>query len=897
MALAALNACGDTDPDWQSGAGAVSAEVPNGVTTAQVTAPTDTNGATDADRVRLSAVADQAESPGVPSSSIAVDETLGEIDVYLNADSVTTNDTLTLHLSDNAGVVGVTRQAQVAIHRIGPVDEQVYSGTAGMTRQILPANAWVDCCNWPVASSIQIPTTWRSGLYRVTVLSPAGASTRAHFVVRAAARGSTSRVVLQVPFETAHAYSNWGGKSLYPFNSTDGQAATSISTFRPTGVTQDDDFIRWVYPLIHWAESQSIDLEYLSSSDLNSTPGVLNPYRLFITAGHDEYWSPARRTALSDFVAGGGNAAIFSGNTMWWKIALSADGFGRAQGRLQATKVPGSSTSNWYEVQPEAALLGNSWFKGGYVDELANPALTDIGFSVHVPEHYAFLGMGLYKNSVLGRAERILRYEADGIDFKLDGGGRPIPTGGDGAPTHTIILATVPLIGWDTMAYTTPNSPNLNLTGVPGAHAAITSHSGPNGAGTVFNGGTTDWTRALQACVAGGNAASQICTITRNVITRLSSTVANSAPVITPPGAQSSQVGTSVSLQITGTDADRDPLIFSAVNLPDGLSISPAGLITGSPAIGASSTTALITVSDGLGGAATVQVAWTITGVPGGQVATMVSPTPGSQLAGSGSTTFSWTPGSGDYFCFSIDSPGFPTLFAQCSTATSAQVTGLPQRGETLRVSLQTRIGLVWQPGVVYTYTAANNSGDPIARMILPAPDSVLTPGPTTTFSWTPGNGDLYCLSIDSPGLPSLYAECTTATSLVVPGLPENGERLMVSLQTRANLVWQPPQGYRYTAAGGSSSAVATMITPAPNTTLGTGTITFNWTDPGGDLYCLSVELPPVTSIFAQCMTGTSAQVSGIPTNGETIVVNLLTRQNLVWQPAVKYQYRAPGGP
>jgi hypothetical protein len=46
---------------------------------------------------------------------------------------------------------------------------------------------------------------------------------------------------------------------------------------------------------------------------------------------------------------------------------------------------------------------------------------------------------------------------------------------------------------------------------------------------------------------------------------------ANTAPVVTNPGAQGGTVGTALSLAIAASDADGDPLSFSASGLPAGL--------------------------------------------------------------------------------------------------------------------------------------------------------------------------------------------------------------------------------------------------------------------------------------------------------------------------------------
>ena len=55
----------------------------------------------------------------------------------------------------------------------------------------------------------------------------------------------------------------------------------------------------------------------------------------------------------------------------------------------------------------------------------------------------------------------------------------------------------------------------------------------------------------------------------------------NNAPTLTPIASQTNTVADSVSLQVIANDADGDALSYSAPNLPDGLSISSSGLITG----------------------------------------------------------------------------------------------------------------------------------------------------------------------------------------------------------------------------------------------------------------------------------------------------------------------------
>jgi Zn-dependent metalloprotease len=53
------------------------------------------------------------------------------------------------------------------------------------------------------------------------------------------------------------------------------------------------------------------------------------------------------------------------------------------------------------------------------------------------------------------------------------------------------------------------------------------------------------------------------------------------APVITPMIGYTGEVGVPVSIQLTATDPQGDPVTFSSANLPDGVSIDASGLITG----------------------------------------------------------------------------------------------------------------------------------------------------------------------------------------------------------------------------------------------------------------------------------------------------------------------------
>jgi F5/8 type C domain/Putative Ig domain len=81
---------------------------------------------------------------------------------------------------------------------------------------------------------------------------------------------------------------------------------------------------------------------------------------------------------------------------------------------------------------------------------------------------------------------------------------------------------------------------------------------------------------------------------------------------VTNPGSQSSAVGSAVSLQVTATDsASGQALSYSASGLPAGLSISSAGLITGTPPT-AGSASVTVTAKDTTGASGSASFSWTV---------------------------------------------------------------------------------------------------------------------------------------------------------------------------------------------------------------------------------------------------------------------------------------------
>jgi hypothetical protein len=401
---------------------------------------------------------------------------------YPSQTSVLQGEAIGLHLSSDA-----TGPVELSVHRVGAVDELVYSDMVTVMPQPVPSGGAQIGFGWSETTSITIPSTWLSGLYRVTV-----GNTAFHFVVRAALPGAYSSILLMYPATTGQAYNNNQdtSPSLYEFNSPGGIPANQVSFDRPDGL----DYFR-EQPFARWFDGAGIATEACTSLDLHASPELLAAYRLVVSMGHDEYWSREMRDAVEAFVTAGGNAAFFSGNTCWWQIRFEADNrIMVCYKDAAADPLTGTDNSrvtvNWADApvyRPENSLTGVGWRLGAQVGPQP-------GYVCRFPEHWVFDGLELAEGETF--AAGFVGYEVDACDF-VEICGRPRATGRDGTPPSFVILATA-----DYSALGAP-APGYGTMGLY------------RRGGTVFTGASTDWGLGLAA----GDPA--LDAITRNVVMRL----------------------------------------------------------------------------------------------------------------------------------------------------------------------------------------------------------------------------------------------------------------------------------------------------------------------------------------------------------------------------------------
>jgi hypothetical protein len=71
--------------------------------------------------------------------------------------------------------------------------------------------------------------------------------------------------------------------------------------------------------MIRWLESNGYDVSYASGVDSDRNGTLIRNHKVFMSVGHDEYWSGPQRTNVETARNAGVNVAFFSGNEIFWK--------------------------------------------------------------------------------------------------------------------------------------------------------------------------------------------------------------------------------------------------------------------------------------------------------------------------------------------------------------------------------------------------------------------------------------------------------------------------------------------------------------------------------------------------------------------------------------------------
>jgi hypothetical protein len=342
-----------------------------------------------------------------------------EVEGYASATSVNVGEPIQFHVHASEP------SFKLQIFRLG-----WYGGLGGraMTEQItLPslsqpvpepdaATGLVEC-TWQPSLTLTIPADWVSGGYLAKVSAPLSRKeTWIPFIVREDDRPSD--LLFQSSVTTNHAYNNWGGKSLYEFNSTNAQPAVKVSFNRPyiRGAGAGDFVLRWEYNMIRFLEREGYDVRYITNVDTHARPWLLRTARAFLSVGHDEYWSWEMRENVTAARDQGTHLGFFSANVCYWKIRLESGSDGTPDRTMVGYKEralssdpmrhdPRLITNTWRHApthMPEEQLVGIM-----YID-----SQIDGDIVVARPDHWIFARTGLRNGD---RLAGVLGYEVDRV--------------------------------------------------------------------------------------------------------------------------------------------------------------------------------------------------------------------------------------------------------------------------------------------------------------------------------------------------------------------------------------------------------------------------------------------------------------------------------------------------
>lgn len=220
-----------------------------------------------------------------------------------------------------------------------------------------PVTEIYDCGTWAVSASWSVPSTAISGVYLARLIrSDTGGDSHIPFVVRNDA--SHSAMFMQTSDTTWQAYNPYGGSNFYVGAANGrGYKLSYNRPFTTRGDNKGRDFLfSNEYPMIRFLEQNGYDVTYTTGVDSDRRGQLIQNHQVFLSVGHDEYWSGTQRANVTAARDAGVNLAFFSGNEMYWKTRWeeSQDGAHTADRTLVSYKETWANA----KIDPSSAWTG-----------------------------------------------------------------------------------------------------------------------------------------------------------------------------------------------------------------------------------------------------------------------------------------------------------------------------------------------------------------------------------------------------------------------------------------------------------------------------------------------------------------------------------------------------------
>jgi len=375
------------------------------------------------------------------------------------------------------------------------------------------ATGLTDCGNWGVSALWAVPTTAVSGVYVAKLLrQDTGEASLIIFVVRN--DSSHSDILVQTSDPTWQAYNVYGGSSLYTGPTI---RAFKVSYNRPLTLPgMNTSFFTCEYPMLAWLEENAYDVSYFSGVDTDRNGALIKQHKVFMSVGHDEYWSGGQRANIETALVAGVNLGFFSGDEISWKTRWepSIDGSNTAYRTLVCYKETLASAV----IDPADPPIWTGWWRDGRfsppadggrpgnglsgtllgVNETRNDAITVSQADGRMRFWRNTNMASLAPSQVATLPAGVLGYE---WDVDADNGFRPAGL----FPLSTTTLAVPNCI----LTTSNINSNDGYTIGSCTATHHLTLYRAPSGA-LVFGAGTIQWSWGLDATHASSGTPSDI---------------------------------------------------------------------------------------------------------------------------------------------------------------------------------------------------------------------------------------------------------------------------------------------------------------------------------------------------------------------------------------------------
>ncbi|WP_374458216.1 DUF4082 domain-containing protein [Nocardioides sp.] len=352
-----------------------------------------------------------------------------------------------------------------------------------------------DCGNWAVSASWNVPSTAVSGVYVAKLTRTNGDTSHITFIVRDDA--STSDIVFQTADPTWHAYNTYGGSDFYAGGANGRAYKVSYNRpFNTRGSAAGRDFYFGAeYAGVRFLERNGYDVTYIAGVDTDRRGNLLRNHKVFLSVGHDEYWSGAQRANITAARDAGVNLQFLAGNEGYWRTRYeqSADASHTAYRTLvtyketwAGAKIDPSpqSTGTWRDPRFASRANGGGMPENELIGTAYMVNFSDLAMTVQQAEgRYR-----LWRNTSLATtsasqttlAPHTVGYESNEV---MDNGFSP-----PGLIKLSTTTGEVPQYLRDFGVTVTPGTTRHNLT----------LYKAPSGA-LVFSAGTIQWTYGLDA--------------------------------------------------------------------------------------------------------------------------------------------------------------------------------------------------------------------------------------------------------------------------------------------------------------------------------------------------------------------------------------------------------------